>query len=214
MKKIILMLITFVLFTSSFVYMKELNPNLVGKSIVIDVGHGGKDSGTVYDDVKEKDINLSIALKLRDELVMNGVNVILTRDGDYDLSLPNANRRKKSDFDNRINIINNSGADMYLSIHINYLGDAKYYGAQVFYTKGNEAIADNLQRKFVDKLKSPMNSRKISDDIYMYKKLKIPGVLIECGFLSNSKERKLLIDEKYQYKIVKSIVDGLSPFFP
>ena len=213
MKKIILMLITFVLFTSSFVYMKELNPNLVGKSIVIDVGHGGKDSGTVYDDVKEKDINLSIALKLRDELVMNGVNVILTRDGDYDLSLPNANRRKKSDFDNRINIINNSGADMYLSIHINYLGDAKYYGAQVFYTKGNEAIADNLQRMFVDKLKSPMNSRKISDDIYMYKKLKIPGVLIECGFLSNSKERKLLIDENYQYKIVKSIVDGLISYY-
>ena len=186
---------------------------MVGKSVVIDVGHGGKDSGTVYDDVKEKDINLSIALKLRDELVMNGVNVILTRDGDYDLSLPNANRRKKSDFDNRINIINNSGADMYLSIHINYLGDAKYYGAQVFYTKGNEAIADNLQRMFVDKLKSPMNSRKISDDIYMYKKLKIPGVLIECGFLSNSKERKLLIDEKYQYKIVKSIVDGLISYY-
>ena len=102
---------------------------------------------------------------------------------------------------------------MYLSIHINYLGDAKYYGAQVFYTKGNEAIADNLQRKFVDKLKSPMNSRKISDDIYMYKKLKIPGVLIECGFLSNSKERKLLIDEKYQYKIVKSIVDGLISYY-
>lgn len=213
MKKIIILLITCVLFTGSVVYMKELNPKLVGKTIVIDVGHGGKDSGTVYGDIKEKDINLSIALKLRDELIMNGVKVILTRDGDYDLSLPNANRRKKSDFDNRIDIINNSGADMYLSIHINYLGDAKYYGAQVFYTKGNENIAESIQNKFIDELKSPMKSRRLANDIYMYKKLKIPGVLIECGFLSNSNERKLLINEKYQYKIVKSIVDGLINYY-
>ena len=193
--------------------MKDLNPKLIGKRIIIDVGHGGKDSGTVYDDIKEKDLNLSIALKLKEELIMNGVDVIMTRDGDYDLALPNANRRKKSDFDNRIEMINNSGANMYLSIHINYLGNAKYYGAQVFYTKGNNDIADYIQEEFINDLKSPMNSRILSNDIYMYKKLNIPGVLIECGFLSNSKERKLLIDDSYQYKIVRSIVKGLINYY-
>lgn len=213
MKKIFFLLITCVLFTGSVVYMKELNPKLMGKKIIIDVGHGGKDSGTVYDKVKEKDINLDIALKLKEELVMNGVNVILTREGDYDLSLPNANRRKKSDFDNRIEMINSSGADMYISIHINYLGNAKYYGAQVFYTKGNEKIAESIQGKFVDNLKSPMKVRKLSNDIYMYKKLNIPGILIECGFLSNSNERKKLLDDKYQYKIVNSIVEGLIKYY-
>ena len=193
--------------------MKELNPKLLGKRIIIDVGHGGKDSGTVYDTVKEKDLNLSIALKLKEELIMNGVEVIMTRDEDYDLSLPNANRRKKSDFDNRIDMINNSDADMYLSIHINYLGNAKYYGAQVFYTKGNREIANSIQNEFINDLKSPMKSRMLSNDIYMYKKLKIPGVLIECGFLSNNKERNLLSDDKYQYRIVESIVEGLINYY-
>lgn len=193
--------------------MKDLNPKLIGKRIIIDVGHGGKDSGTVYDDIKEKDLNLSIALKLKEELIMNGVDVIMTRDGDYDLALPNANRRKKSDFDNRIEMINDSGANMYLSIHINYLGNAKYYGAQVFYTKGNNDIADYIQEEFINDLKSPMNSRILSNDIYMYKKLNIPGVLIECGFLSNSKERKLLVDDSYQYKLVRSIVKGLINYY-
>lgn len=213
MKKILLLLITCMLFTGSVVYMKDLNPKLIGKRIIIDVGHGGKDSGTVYDDIKEKDLNLSIALKLKEELIMNGVDVIMTRDGDYDLALPNANRRKKSDFDNRIEMINDSGANMYLSIHINYLGNAKYYGAQVFYTKGNNDIADYIQEEFINDLKSPMNSRILSNDIYMYKNLNIPGVLIECGFLSNSKERKLLIDDSYQYKIVRSIVKGLINYY-
>lgn len=193
--------------------MKDLNPKLIGKRIIIDVGHGGKDSGTVYDDIKEKDLNLSIALKLKEELIMNGVDVIMTRDGDYDLALPNANRRKKSDFDNRIEMINDSGANMYLSIHINYLGNAKYYGAQVFYIKGNNDIADYIQEEFINDLKSPMNSRILSNDIYMYKKLNIPGVLIECGFLSNSKERKLLVDDSYQYKLVRSIVKGLINYY-
>ena len=213
MKKLLLLLITCVLFTGSVVYMKDLNPKLIGKRIIIDVGHGGKDSGTVYDDIKEKDLNLSIALKLKEELIMNGVDVIMTRDGDYDLALPNANRRKKSDFDNRIEMINDSGANMYLSIHINYLGNAKYYGAQVFYTKGNNDIADYIQEEFINDLKSPMNSRILSNDIYMYKKLNIPGVLIECGFLSNSKERKLLVDDSYQYKLVRSIVKGLINYY-
>lgn len=195
------------------VYLKELNTKLIGKVIVIDIGHGGKDSGTIYGNIKEKDINLSIGLKTKEELIKEGVEVILIRDGDYDLSYPDAKRRKKSDFDNRIKIINNSNADMYISLHINYLDNTKYYGAQTFYTEGNEKIADIIQEQFIKNLKSPMKSRQLGDDVYMYKKLKIPGVLIECGFISNSKERELLLSEDYQNKIVSSIVQGIIEYY-
>lgn len=197
----------------SNVYLREINTKLVGKVIAIDIGHGGKDSGTTYGNIKEKDINLSIGLKLKDELIKEGVEVILLRDGDYDLSHPDAKRRKKSDFDNRIKVINNSNADMYISLHINYLDNSKYYGAQVFYTDGNKKIAESIQEQFINMLKSPMKSKKLRDDIYMYKKLKIPGVLIECGFISNSKERNLLINDEYQDKIVESIVKGVIEYY-
>lgn len=194
-------------------YLEVVNSKLIGKKIIIDIGHGGKDSGTVYENIKEKDLNLSIGLKLRDSLIKNGVYVEMVREGDYDLAVPNAIKRKRSDFDNRIKMINESNADMYISLHINYLDNPKYYGAQVFYTKGNDVIADSIQKEFINGLKSPMKSRKLIDDIYMYKKLKIPGVLIECGFISNESERKLLITDEYQNKIVENIVKGLINYY-
>lgn len=207
------MLIMVMLLTSVVSYSKELNTKLINKTIVLDAGHGGKDKGTSVDGTYESDINLNIVLKLRNELIKQGVNVILTRDGDYDLSSPNISRRKKSDFDNRIKLINNSNADLYISIHINYLDETKYYGAQVFYTNSNKKLADVIQDKFIKKLNSPMSSKELSDSIYMYKKLNIPGVLIECGFISNAKERKLLVSEEYQDKIVDSIISGLIDYY-
>ena len=213
MKKIIVLIIALSFFLCGVANMSSMNPVLMGKTIVIDVGHGGKDSGTSYKDILEKDINLSIALKLKGLLLKNGVNVVLTREGDYDLASPNALRRKKSDFDNRIKLINNSGADMYVSIHINYLDASKYYGAQVFYTKDNENIAKNIQKSFVKNLKSPLDYRKLSDDIYMYKKINVPGVLVECGFLSNYNERSLLQKDDYQLKIAAAIMDGIINYY-
>lgn len=201
------------LFTSGFMYVNAISNKLVGKVIIIDIGHGGKDSGTVYKDIKEKDINLSIGLKLKKELIKYGVEVIMTREGDYDLSSPNALRRKKSDFDNRIKLINESNADMYISIHINYLDNAKYYGSQVFYIEDNLELASAIQSEMIEQLKSPLKERELDNDIYMYKKLDIPGVLIECGFMSNTKERSLLVTDKYQSKIVKSIIDGLIKYY-
>ena len=214
MKKIIfILLITFVLLTGTVVYSEELNNDLMGKRIVIDVGHGGKDSGTSVNNILEKDLNLIISLKLREKLIKHGVDVIMTRDDDFDLSSPNVSRRKKSDFDNRIKLINNSLADLYLSIHMNYLGNSKYYGAQVFYTEGNEVIAEFLQKEFQSDLESPMKIKKLSDSIYMYKKLNVPGVLIECGFLSNDRERIKLMTDNYQDKLVDSIIDGLINYY-
>lgn len=201
------------LLTTGIVYSKEVNYKLAGKVIVIDVGHGGKDKGTMVNGIYESDLNLEISLKLRNELIKQGVSVILTRDGDYDLSSPNISRRKKNDFDNRIKLINESKADLYLSIHINYLSDTKYYGGQIFYTEGNEKLAKVMQKSFVNNLNSPREEKKLQDSIYMFKQLKIPGVLIECGFLSNKNERYLLRDDKYQDKIVDTIIKGLINYY-
>ncbi|MGN1371605.1 MAG: N-acetylmuramoyl-L-alanine amidase [Candidatus Coprovivens sp.] len=214
MKKIFfLMCITLVLLTSNIVYSDNNSSILKGKSIVLDAGHGGKDGGTSVNGISEKNINLQIVLKLQKALNKHGVDVILTRDGDFDLSSPNVSRRKKSDFDNRISLINNSDSDLYLSIHVNYLEDSRFYGAQTFYTIDNEELAQVIQGELKKNLKSPMNVKKISNSIYMYKQLTIPGVLIEVGFLSNFKERDLLIDENYQDKIVDSIIKGLINYF-
>ena len=207
------MLIILILLTSTASYGKEINNKLEKKIIVLDPGHGGKDRGTSVGDVYESKINLEISLKLKEELTKYGVVALLTRDGDYDLSSPNVSRRKKSDFDNRIKLINNSNADLYLSIHINYLSDSKYYGAQVFYVNDNLNLAKSIQKSLKEDLKSPLNEKKLGNEIYMYKKLNVPGVLIECGFISNNKERKLLIDEVYQYKIVNSIIKGLINYY-
>lgn len=186
---------------------------LTGKIIVVDPGHGGKDPGTSYGDILEKDLNLKISLFLESELTKRGATVILTRDGDYDLSKANAIWRKKSDFDNRIKIINESDADLYLSIHLNYLNQAEYFGAQVFYNKENEEIAKLVQDKFNATLVSDREVKKIPTSTYMYNKLNIPGLLIECGFLSNYKERNLLNTSKYQEKIASVIAEAISEYY-
>jgi N-acetylmuramoyl-L-alanine amidase len=102
---------------------------------------------------------------------------------------------------------------MYISLHINYLDNPKYYGGQVFYIDGNQRLANIIQDEFIRQLSSPLKVRNMDDNIYMYKKLDIPGVLIECGFMSNVKERNLLVNSKYQSKIVKCIIDGLINYY-
>jgi len=210
LKVFILFLIILVILVSTNV---SANLPLSGKLIVVDAGHGAKDPGTMYRNIYEKDINLKISLALEKELSRLGASVILTRDGDYDLSTPNTNHRKKSDFDNRIKLINESKADMYLSIHLNYLSDSSYYGAQVFYNQENELIASKIQEYLNENLNSDREIKKIPSNTYMYNKLKIKGVLIECGFLSNNKERNLLINKKYQQVLAKTIAQGVSYYY-
>lgn len=167
---------------------------------VIDPGHGGVDPGTVVGSVYEKNINLQISLALRDEITKLGGTVYMTREGDYDLGTPNATYRKKSDFDHRIHYINTSNANYYLSIHLNYLADSSYSGVQVFYAsvdKKNEGIASSIQSFMNEKLGTDREIKRISNSIYMYSKLDVPGVLVECGFLSNGAERTKLLDEQY-----------------
>ncbi len=209
-------LIIFVIFALLFCLFSfpvvEAHLPLSGKVIYVDPGHGGVDPGSVVGEIYEKNINLSISKFLEKELVKYGANIFLTRDGDYDLGSPNVTYRKKSDFDQRIKKINQSKADLYISIHLNTLTNKKYYGPQVFYLKGDDKskeIAFQLQKYLNEKLESDREIKPIPKETYMYSKLNIPGVLVECGFLSNSAEREKLITEEYQQKFASILAEGI-----
>ena len=208
MKKIIILIliilnIIFIIPTKA----KERSLILSDKVIVIDPGHGGKDNGTTNNNVIEKEINLKISKYLSYYLQKYGATVYLTREDDYDLSFPKANRRKKSDFDNRIKLINEYNPDLVISIHQNYYKDPKYSGTQIFY-KNNAELAKKLQNKLNDK----RLAKPISNTLYMYNKINGEVLLIECGFLSNSNDRKNLTNEKYIEKYANKIALNLREY--
>lgn len=184
---------------------------LLGKIIYLDAGHGGKDPGAYYKDIYEDDINLSITLKLKEKLESLGATIYLTRNGDYDLSTPNVYLRKKSDLGNRANMINSSNADIYLSLHLNSSSNSSWNGAQVFYddiNDKNKNIAKMFQNYFNKYLNSNREAKEIKN-LYMYKRVIVPGVLLELGFISNKNERYLLTSNEYQKKIINVLSDCL-----
>ena len=202
-----------IIFLLLFSIKAEASLPLAGKLIIVDAGHGGLDPGTMYKDIYESEINLKIAKYLEIELSKLGAGVLLTRNDDNDLSNGEKNHRKKTDFDNRIKLINNSQGDLYLSIHLNYLTNSAYYGAQVFYNKENKSLATKIQNYLNENLETERKIKEIPKTTYMYSKLKTPGVLIECGFLSNYKERNLLITEEYQQKLAKVIAESIVKYY-
>ena len=204
-----LLLLSISLFDYS--YAKERNYSLKNKIIYIDPGHGGNDPGAMYKDVLEKDINLEISKLLKTELNKKGATVYLTRNGDYDLSVPNTINNKRSDLSRRGNVINKSNCDLFLSIHLNAESSSSWHGAQVFYNsklKENEEIAKIFQNLFKEKLNSDRNYKK-DNTLYLQNRITRPGVLLELGFLSNPNERYLLQTDNYQKKIVNVIIDGV-----
>ena len=205
--------IFFVLFLAMFSYPVRADLPLQGKVIVIDSGHGGLDPGSLYKDIYEKDITLSIGKYLEKYLSEMGATVIMTRTSDDDLSNGVKNHRKKADFDERIKIINQNIVDMYLSIHLNYLTDTKYYGAQVFYNKDNENLAKFIQNYLNENINTNREIKKIPTSTYMYDKLTTKGVLVECGFLSNSMERGKLVTAEYQSKFAKVLAEAISHYY-
>lgn len=207
----ILFLFLLMICTFSFFKVKgEENP-LHGKIIYLDAGHGGVDSGASYKNILEKDINLSIVQILGSKLENLGATVYLTRYDDYDLSDINVYHRKQSDLYNRAKIINESDADLYISIHLNSTTSPTWSGAQVFYDdicKENERLADIMTKALGTK-------RETSEITTMYfnKNVKKPGILIEAGFLSNAHDRYLLRKESYQEELSDKIIKGLITYF-
>ena len=195
----------------NFIKVSSYKLPLKGKIIYIDPGHGGIDCGAKYKDILEKDINLELSYLLKYSLENKGAKVYMTRYDDYDLSSIGVSRRKKSDFDNRISLINNSDADLYISIHLNSITSSKWRGVQIFYDNNNDEnvlLAKSIQKVF-------NNNRKISiiNGKYMYKRINKVGILAELGFLSNSSDRDILLDSNKRMNIINKLTDGIINYY-
>lgn len=196
--------------------------NAAKATIIIDAGHGGEDGGTsAADGTLEKDINLSISLKLSDMLQMAGFNVIMTRENDVSIHSDEAKttrQRKVSDIRNRMKIIEETENAFFVSIHQNHFGSAKYNGTQVFYSKNNpesEVLAKDIQQSVVS-LIQPENTRavkKTGTEIYLLYHAQVPAVMVECGFLSNAAETQKLKTDEYQGQMAFSIFCGILNYF-
>lgn len=199
-------------------YIQTMNVPSIQKVIVIDPGHGGNDPGAVSKSgIKEKDVNLKIALYLREYLEQSGSIVILTRDKDIALYQGNVRNKKREDLKNRKNIVRQSNGDLFISIHLNSFPQAQYYGAQTFFSKDNphgKIAAQLIQEELRNTLDSGNQRTSLpKDDVYIINDLPIPAVLVECGFLSNAEEAKLLNESKYQRRLAWAIYTGIQRFF-
>lgn len=201
-------------FSISKVYASINDFPLLGKVIYLDAGHGGIDAGAIVNNLLEKEINLIIVKKLESALVAKGAVVYLTRDGDYDLASSNVGR-KRSDLYNRAKLINESDADMYISIHLNSTTSSKWRGLQVFYNSvnsENKVIAEVMDSVFRSNLSNVREVKK-ENSYYMYQRIKIPGILIEAGFISNPSDNYILRSDDYQEKLVNNMVNGIIKYY-
>lgn len=186
-------------------------------TVVIDPGHGGEDGGAVSPGgVPESQINLAVSLRVSNLLRFAGQRTRLTRSEDVticDEGLDTMRQRKVSDLKNRVRLVEETENAVLLSIHQNSLPSSPVtYGAQVFWNRreGAEALADSIQ----EALNAAVNAgndkhpRQIPDSIYLMKNITAPGVLVECGFLSNAPETARLQDPAHQLRLAAAITAG------
>jgi len=184
--------------------------------LVIDAGHGGEDGGAVSPTgALESHINLAVALRLDDILGLYGVRTLPLREEDislHDKQAQTLRQKKNSDLHNRADRVNAQEYAVLLSIHQNSYPDGRYSGAQAFYapTDGSRELAQTIQESLRLTL-DPKNGRlekQIPDSIYLMNHISCPAVLVECGFLTNDREERLLRDSTYQTKLACALVGG------
>lgn len=182
------------------------------KHIVIDAGHGGWDPGKVSKEIKEKDLNLDIAIILKDYLEQSGASVSITRLDDSALD-----KNKRQDLKKRLELANKDNVDLFISIHQNSFPQENVKGAQVFYYNKSEKgkiLANNIQKRLQQVV--DINNNRIAKEnstYYLLKNTKIPSVIVECGFLSNSTENKLLQNHNYQKRVAWALYMGIQDYF-
>ena len=186
-------------------------------TVILDAGHGAvANDGTI-----EKDINLKIAVTLRDFLRVGGFEVIMTRESDVstdDAEGEKITSRKKSDMRNRLELINKYPDAVFVSIHLNKFTTSAASGSQIFYGPKREEsklLSDYIQSAVV-KLLQPQNqrvSKQATKSTYLLYNAEIPAVIVECGFLSNTAELERLKDEEYQKQMAFSIFCGIQDYY-
>ena len=176
--------------------------------------HGGLDAGAISSTFLEKDMNLLLSRKLAKALISKGAIVYLTRDGDYDLSSSTVNR-KRNDLYARVKLINNSDANMYISIHLNASTSSKWNGLQIFYSsilKENKKLAETITNTMKENMQN-IRDVKQENSYYMYSKIKVPGILVEAGFISNYNDNYKIRQEEYQDILINNLVMGIEKYF-
>lgn len=212
----------FVFSVTYFCYRPEKSvSNSTYPVIVVDAGHGGMDGGAVSSDgTQEQFINLDISLKLQDILTKNGYRVVMTRTDNNSLHDDDAKtirEQKVSDIHNRMKIIESNADCIFVSIHQNHYTQSKYSGTQVFYSENNSdscILAQSIQSNVVKALQ-PDNKRQIKpagDSIYLLYHAKVPAVMVECGFLSNTEETEKLKNNDYRQQLAVAIAQGISDY--
>ena len=191
---------------------------LSGKVIIIDAGHGGIDPGANRPGILEKNVNLAVAILVKNNLEQHNAKVILSRSGDIDLSDDCDNEtirgRWRRDLSARVELVDEHQADLFISIHANVSTSAKRQGAEVFFSAKSEAskvLAEYLQTT-LNALKNT-NTQAAVADYFVLRRNKIPAALIELGYMTNPQEKKLLIDPRYQYQLSDAIAKGILDYY-
>ena len=196
-------------------------PSPAYPTVIIDAGHGGEDGGAIgKNGAYEKDINLEIAKKLKARLDAEGIPCVLTRSTDillYDRNTDYEGKKKRLDLLARKEFAEKYDNAIFISIHQNSYPKEQYSGFQAYYSP-NEPTSKNLalfiENSILNTLQ-PNNkraSKQADSSIYLLDKLYCPAVLLECGFLSNAEECRLLCDEEYQNRLCEAIVEGVVMF--
>ncbi len=181
-------------------------------TIVIDAGHGGIDGGVVGSQgIKESDINLKMAFILQKELEGRNFGVVMTRTTKDAL-----NNIKRLDMQARKNIIIKSSPTAVISLHVNRFSDSSRRGAQVFYDDTGigkdfaSAMQSHINKNINAKYGDRSNYEALGGDLFITKCVKVPSIIIECGFISNPYDEKLLLSEDYCKDLCKRIGEVVS----
>ena len=185
---------------------------LLGKTIVIDAGHGGFDPGAIGSrGVLEKDVNLAISRRVAALLRQVGAQVVETRTTDEALA-----ESKRADIYRRVEIAEENAAELFITIQANSIPQRQYRGAQVFFAAGStegQGLSESIQQSLAQVLQNTDRVAKSIENIYVVNKLAIPSIVVETGFLSNAAEESLLADSRYQQLVAYAVFLGIVSYY-
>lgn len=217
-KHFILCLLFTILVIGTLSAHDNMTHKLSGKIIVVDAGHGGIDTGANRSGILEKDINLAIALELKNILDQYGAKVVLSRQADIELSPECDNEKVKGryhrDLAARIELVEESDADLFISLHANAASNTKRQGPEVFYyakSESSKVLSNAIQTELGKIIKSAPTAN--PGNYFVLRRNKIPAALIEVGYITNIEERSLLQSPEYQHKLAEAIAKGIYSYY-
>lgn len=213
MKKKLLMLVTSVVCMIAVIGMgsEVFASSLVGKTVVIDAGHGGHNPGAVANGSVEADNNLAVARLVAERLKEGGADVVMTRTTDR--AVASADSSLKEELQARVDLAQKQQGDIFVSIHSNSNENRQVYGAMTFYHDDmSRTLAQAVQKNMV--YRTQANDKGIQTaGFYVLRHTAMPSILVEMGFVSNPQEAKLLSSHAYRVKLANGIYEGIEEYF-